>query len=75
MEEKKTKKKLTLSISSKKPYKVSQYKQDKQKTSVVIEKKTSGRSGERKFYNRESNLQKTSSGFRNKTKFSLKVRP
>ena len=31
MEEKKTKKKLTLSISSKKPYKVSQYKQDKQK--------------------------------------------
>ena len=70
MEEKKTKKKLTLSISSKKPYKVSQYKQDKQKTSVVIEKKTSGRSGERKFYNRESNLQKTSSGFRNKTKFN-----
>ena len=65
----KTKKKLTLSISSKKPYKVSQYKQDKQKTSVVIEKKTSGRSGERKFYNRESNLQKTSSGFRNKIKF------
>ena len=42
MEEKRIKKKLTLGISSKKPYKVSQYTQDKNKTSVVIEKKASG---------------------------------
>ena len=68
MEEKKIKKKLTLGISSKKPYKVSQYTQDKNKTSVVIEKKTSGRGGERKFYNRDSNLNKISGGFRNRPK-------
>jgi len=68
MEEKKIKKKLTLRISSAKPHKVSQYTQDKNKTSVVIEKKAPGRGGERKFYNRDHNSNKTSGGFRNKPK-------
>ena len=49
MEEKKTKKKkLTLSVSLKKPYNISSYKQDRQKTSVVIEKKTSRKWGEKR---------------------------
>ena len=42
MEEKKIKKKkLTLTVSSKKPHNIPFYKLDKQKTSVVIEKKGS----------------------------------
>ena len=50
MEEKKIKKKkkLTLSVSLKKPYNVSSYKPDKQKTSVVIEKKSTRRWGDKK---------------------------
>ena len=48
MEEKKTKKKkLTLSVSSKKPHNVPQYSQRGGKTSVVIEKKSSKRWGEK----------------------------
>ena len=39
MEEKKKKKKLTLSVSSKKPHNVPHYAQSRGKTSVVIEKK------------------------------------
>jgi len=50
MEEKKTKKKkLTLSVSSNKPHNVPQYSQHGGKTSVVIEKKSSKRWGEKKF--------------------------
>ena len=50
MEEKKTKKKtLTLSVSSKKPHNVSNYSQRGGKTSVVIEKKSTKRWGEKKF--------------------------
>jgi len=49
MEEKKKKKKLTLSVSSKKTHNFSNYGQSRGKTSVVIEKKTSRRWGERKF--------------------------
>ena len=59
MEEKKTKKKkLTLSVSLKKPYDVSSYRQDKQKTSVVIEKKPQRKWGEKRFQPRESNFNK-----------------
>ena len=49
MEEKKTKKKLTLTISSTKPYNVPHYKRDKGKTSVVVEKKAPRRWGEKKI--------------------------
>tara|TARA_B100001540_G_C15807377_1_gene642704 strand:+ start:981 stop:3215 length:2235 start_codon:yes stop_codon:yes gene_type:complete len=59
MEEKKTKKKkLTLSVSLKKPYDVSSYRQDKQKTSVVIEKKPQRKWGEKRFQPRDSNFNK-----------------
>ena len=50
MEEKKIKKKkLTLSISSKKPHNFSNYSLGKQKTSVVIEKKVSRNKNNRRF--------------------------
>ena len=52
MEEKKKKKKLTLSVSFNKPHNVPRYTQGKGKTSVVIEKKSSKRWGEKNF-NRE----------------------
>jgi translation initiation factor IF-2 len=56
MEEKKIKKKkkLTLSVSLKKPYNVSSYRPDKQKTSVVIEKKSTKRWGDKKSHHRDS---------------------
>ena len=52
MEEKKKKKKLTLTVSSKKPHSVPHYAQNVQskgKTSVVIEKKTSKKMGWKKI--------------------------
>ena len=59
MEEKKIKKKkLTLSVSSKTLHNVSNYKQTKGKTSVVIEKKSPRRWGEKKFQS-QSNKSKT----------------
>ena len=59
MEEKKIKKKkLTLSVSSKKPHNVPHYAQSAGKTSVVIEKKPSRRWGEKKFQPRTSNYNK-----------------
>ncbi len=58
MEEKKTKKKLTLSGSSK-PHSVANYSRRSGKTSVIIEKKTSRRWGEKKFQPRENNLDKS----------------
>ena len=64
MEEKKPKKKLTLSIGSKKPYNFSNYHQSGGKKSVIIEKKNTRRSKEGKYYNRDNN--KSSSGFINK---------
>ena len=67
MEKKKTKKKLTLSISTTKTYNVSDYKQNKGKTSVVVEKKPPRRWGEKKFQSRENNF--------NKTKFSSNFSP
>ena len=59
MEKKKIeKKKLTLSVSGKKPHSASYYTQSRQKKSVVIEKKVSRRSGDRRFYNRDTNINK-----------------
>ena len=54
MEEKNKKKKLTLTVSSKKPYKVSQYTQSKGKTSVLIEKKPPRKWGGKKFQPKDS---------------------
>jgi len=69
MEEKKIKKKkLTLTISSKKPYNISNYSLGKQKTSVVIEKKVSRNKNNRRFYNRGENVNKQQSGFQGKPK-------
>ena len=64
MEEKKKKKKLTLSVSSNKTHNFSNYGQSRGKTSVVIEKKTSRRWGERKFQTKDtSNKPKDTSNF------------
>ena len=54
MEEKKKKKKLTLSVSSKKTHNFSNYGQSRGKTSVVIEKKAPRRWGERKFQQKDT---------------------
>ena len=57
MEEKKKKKKLTLTVSSKKPHSVPHYVknvQSKGKTSVVIEKKSPRRWSEKKFQTKDS---------------------
>ena len=60
MEEKKIKKKkLTLSIGSKKPHSAPHYAQTKGKTSVIIEKKAPKRWDERKFQVRDKNFDKT----------------
>ena len=62
MEEKKIKKKkLTISIASKKTHSTAHYVQNRQKTSVVIEKKPARRWGEKKFQPRNSNFNKTKS--------------
>ena len=61
MEEKKKKKKLTLSASFNKPHSVPRYTQGSGKTSVVIEKKPSKRWGEKKFQPRDSNFNKPKS--------------
>ena len=61
MEEKKKKKKLTLSASFNKPHSVPRYTQGKGKTSVVIAKKPSKRWGEKKFQSRDSNFNKPKS--------------
>ena len=81
MEEKKInkKKKLTLTISSKKPHSVPHYTYGKQKKSVVIEKRHSRKGNERRFYGRSSNLGKPESADRVKSKstgdFTLKKSP
>ena len=62
MEDKKIKKKkLTLSVLSKKPHNVPHYPQSRGKTSVVIEKKVPRRWGEKKFQSRDSNINKLKS--------------
>ena len=55
MEEKKIKKKkITLTVSSKKPYNVPHYTQSSQKKSVVIEKKVSRKRNEKRFYDQNN---------------------
>ena len=72
MEEKKIKKKkLTLSIASKKIKNVPQFSQNKQKTSVVIEKKPSQRWGDRKFRSQD-NINKQKSNLSGKKDFNAK---
>ena len=65
--EKKKKKKLTLSVSSKATHNVTNYAQRSGKTSVVIEKKSPRRWGEKKFQPRSNNFNKpkpkSTSGF------------
>jgi len=61
MENKKIKKKLTLSISGTKPHSTPNYAQSRGKTSVVIEKKTGRKWGEKKFQQRDSNFNKSKS--------------
>jgi len=69
MEEKKTtKKKRTLTISSGKPYNVPNYTTNKQKVSVVIEKRPSQKRNERRFFTRNNDINKPTSGFPNRTK-------
>ena len=65
------KKKITLTVSSKKPYNIPSYTQGKQKRSFVIEKKISRRGSDRNFYNRENNYSKSSSKFAGKPKAPL----
>jgi translation initiation factor IF-2 len=55
MVEKKTKKKLTLTVSSTKPVNVSNYLSNKKTKSVIIEKTSSRRWGDKKFQTKESN--------------------
>ena len=67
MEEKNIKKKkLTISLSSKKPNNIPSFKKGYKK-SVIIEKKISGRRNERRFSERENNLNK--SRFADKTQY------
>ena len=59
MEKEKKKKKLTLTTSAKTVPNLSNFVKSKGKTSVIIEKKTPRRWGDRKFQTRNSNLDKT----------------
>ena len=61
-ENKKKKKKLTLSVSSKASRNFPSYTRSKGKTSVVIEKKAPRRWGEKKFQQKDNNLNKPKSG-------------
>ena len=62
MEEKKIKKKkLTLSVSSKKPHSAPYYAQSRGKTSVVIEKKSPRRWTEKKIHSQDKNFNKSKS--------------
>ena len=67
--EKIKKKKTTLTISSKKTYNVPRYVSDKQKTSVVIEKKSPRARTDRRSYD-NNRLSKPTSRFSEKTKAS-----
>ena len=70
MENKKIKKKLTLSISGKKSHSTPNYSQSRGKTSVVIEKKAGRKWGEKKFQPRDNTFNRskpTSNYFPKKT--------
>jgi len=79
MEEKNIKKKkLTISLSSKKPNNIPSFKKGYKK-SVIIEKKISGRRNERRFSERENNLNKSrfadKTQFKNQDRFSSRNSP
>ena len=63
MEEKKTKK--TLTISSKKPISVPEFQKNSQKKSFIIEKATSRNKNDRRFVSRNDSSNKPSSGYKN----------
>jgi len=75
MVEKKIKKKLTLTISSKKTFSTPSYIPSSNKKSVVIEKKISRTRGARKFYGRNDKVNKPTSGFQDKTKSNNNFAP
>jgi len=75
MEEKKIKKKLTLTISSNKTLSTPSYTPSSNKKSVVIEKKISRTRGTRKFYGRNDKPSKPTSGFQDKTKLNNNFAP
>ena len=62
MEEKKTKK--TLTISSKKAFSVPDFQKNSQKKSFIIEKTASRNKNERRFVSRNDSTNKTDSGFK-----------
>ena len=66
MVEEKIKKKLTLTISSKKTFSTPSYTPSGNKKSVVIEKKFSKTRGTRKFYGSNDKANKFTSGFQDK---------
>ena len=68
MVEKKIKKKLTLTISNKQKLGTQSYTPSSNKKSVIIEKKISRTRGARRFYGRNENTTKTTSGFQERTK-------
>ena len=57
----KKKKKLTINISSKKTHNAPHYVKSRRKTSVLIEKKTVRKWGEKKFQPRDNNFNKDKS--------------
>ena len=68
MDEKKKKKKLTLTSTPKRPVNFSSFSQSGKKTSVVIEKRVSKNRNEKRFYKKNDNFSKTSSDFQQKTR-------
>ena len=75
MIEEKIKKKLTLTISNKKNFSTPNYTPSSNKKSVVIEKQVSKTKGARRFYGRNDNVNKSTSGFQDKTKSNNNFAP
>ena len=75
MVEKKIKKKLTLTISNKKTFSTPTYTPSNNKKSVVIEKKVLRTRDARRFYGRKDNVNKSTSGFQDKTKSNNNFAP
>ena len=75
MVEKKIKKKLTLTISSKTTLSTPSYTQSSNKKSVIIEKKISRTRGARRFYGRNDSVNKPMPSFQDKTKSNNNFAP
>ncbi len=65
------KKKLTLSISPDKSYNAKKYLGNNKKTSVVVEKKTSRKSGEKRFFDKGSSAPRRKSDFSDKKNIKI----